>query len=145
MLSFSGCRKYEQIRITSADVKSVGMNGLRSINVDLLIGVDNPAGKVVIKHAEGTVKHFGKVIGSVSLAPLEIMPRSQAEYPVKASVELAQGMNLMEVMQLASPKKLNECTLDVSVSGTVAGVAVKKKYNDIPLKQLLESNNHEKI
>lgn len=138
MMSFTGCRKYEQIKFTSVAVKSVGMNGLRSVKLDISLGVDNPAGKVVVNNAVGTLKHFGKVIGSVSLAPLTLMPRTQSEYSVQANVELAEGIGIIEAMQFASPAKLNECTVDVSVSGKASGVALKREYKDIPLKKLLE-------
>lgn len=145
LLSLNGCHKYEDIRITSAKVENLNLNGLRSADICLSVGVDNPAGKVIIKEAEGVVKHFGKVIGNVTLAPLTLEARTFGQYNVQAHVELAQGLGLMGVMSFASPEKIKECTLDVSLSGKVGGIAVKRKINDIPLKKLLESRKYEKI
>lgn len=145
LVSLSGCRRYEDIRITSAKVENLSMNGLRSADISLSLGVENPAGKVVIKEAEGIVKHFGKVIGNITLASVTLEARSAGEYKVNAHVELAQGLGLMGIMSFASPEKIKECTLDVSLSGKVGGVAVKRKINDIPLKKLLENRKYEKI
>lgn len=143
--SVTGCRRYEQIRVTSGKIVSVSMNGLKAVDVTLLVGVDNPAGKVVVKSAEGTVKHFGKIIGKVTLAPLTLMPRTASEYPVQAHVELASGLGFKELMSIADPKKWDQFMVDISVSGKAAGVALKRNINDIPLKKLLESKRNEKV
>ena len=145
LLSMTGCNRYEQITLTSGRVESIKMDGLKAVDVALLVGIDNPAGKVIVKSAEGPVKHFGKVIGTVSLAPMTLMPRKTAEYQVKARVELAPGMKLMEVLSLADPKKIEQMVVDLSFYGKAAGVTVKKNINDVPLKKLLENTKNEKI
>lgn len=143
--SLTGCRKYEQIRVTSAKIESIRMNGLKSVDLTLLMGIDNPAGKIVVKNAEGTVKHFGKVIGKVTLAPLVLLPRTAEKYSVEANVELSAGLGFKDLMRLADPKKWEEYVVDITFSGKAAGVAVKKNINDIPLKKLLESKRNEKV
>ena len=144
LLSLTGCSKYEQITVTSGEVKSVQMNGMRAMDITMLVMVSNPAGKVVVNSAEGTVRHFGKVIGTVSLDPMTLKARRLAEYEAQAHVELASGLKLMEVLSLADPKKLEEMVVDISFSGKAAGVTVKKTVNDIPLKKLLEKTANEK-
>ena len=143
--SLTGCRKYEQIRITACKIESVSMNGFKSLDLNLNVGMENPAGKIIIQSAEGTLKHFGKVIGKVTLAPLTINPRSSSCYPAKAHVELASGLSLKQILTLADPAKLEECTIDIDFAGKAAGVAIKKKIEDVPLKKLLESTKNEKI
>lgn len=143
--SVTGCRKYEQIRVTSGKIASLNMNGLRSIDLTLLVGIDNPAGKVTVKEAEGTLRHFGKIIGKVTLAPLSLMPRTHAEYNVEAQVELAGGLGLKELMRLTDPESWDEYMVDLTFSGKASGVAVKKNIKDIPLKKLLESKRNEKV
>ena len=145
LLSLSGCNRYKQINVTSGKIESVSMNGLKSVDIVARIGVDNPAGKLEVKTAEGVLKHFGKIIGRVTPDPVTILPRTEGEYQVKMHVEIAQGLGFLEIMSLMDMKKLEECTLDVSIAGKVAGMAVKKKYVDIPLKKLLESKRNEKI
>ena len=139
ILSLTGCHKYEQIRVISGELESVAMNGFKSIDVSLSVQVDNPAGKVVVQTAEGTLKHFGKVIGKVDLAPVELTPRSVAKYSVAAHVELAPGLGLKDIMGLANPRKMEELVVDVSVAVKASGVKMKRNINDIPLKKLLDN------
>jgi len=143
--SVTGCRKYEQIRVTSGKIESLNMNGLRSVDLTLLVGIDNPAGKVTVKEAEGTLRHFGKIIGKVTLAPLVLMPRTHAEYTMEAQVELAAGLGFKDLMRLADPGKWDEYVVDLTFSGKASGVVVKKSIKDIPLKKLLESKTNEKV
>ena len=143
--SLSGCQKYEQIRIVSGNVESVNMNGFKSVDMVLSVKIDNPAGKVKVKSAEGTLKHFGKVIGKVTLAPMILPARSVSECQVEAHVELAAGLGLKDILKLMDPKRLDEFVVDLSFAGTASGVAVKRNINDIPLKKLLESNLNEKV
>ena len=145
LLSVTGCNKYEQITVTSAEIESVQMSGMKAVDVTMQVMISNPAGKVVVSSAEGTVKHFGKVIGTVSLAPMVLMPRRLAEYQVQAHLELASGLKIMEVLTLADPKKIEEMVVDLAFSGKAAGIKVKKNINDVPLKKLLEEYNNEKI
>lgn len=145
LLTLPGCRKYEQIRVISGKVESVSLNGFGAVDVTLLVGVDNPAGKVIVRNAEGTVKRFGKIIGKVALVPFELMPRTMADYSVKAHVELAIGVRLKDIMALMSPSGLEDCLVDIEMSGTVSGVTVKRRFSDVPLKKLLENKINEKV
>ena len=144
LLSLTGCGKYEQITVTSGEIKSVQMNGMRAVDVTMLVMISNPAGKVVIESADGTVRHFGKVIGTVSLAPMTLKARRLAEYEVQAHMELASGLKFMEVLSLADPKKIEEMVVDISFTGKAAGLKVKKTVNDVPLKKLLEKTENGK-
>lgn len=144
LLTMTGCNKYEQITITSAEIESVQMSGMKAVDVTMLVMISNPAGKVVVNSAEGTVKHFGKVIGTVTLAPMTLMPRRLAEYHPQAHVELAPGLKILEVLSLADPKKIEEMVVDLSFSGKAVGVTINKTIKDVPLKKLLEKTINEK-
>ena len=144
LLTMTGCNKYEQITITSAEIESVQMSGMKAVDVTMLVMISNPAGKVVVNSAEGTVKHFGKVIGTVTLAPMTLMPRRLAEYHAQAHVELAPGLKILEVLSLADPKKIEEMVVDLSFSGKAVGVTINKTIKDVPLKKLLEKTINEK-
>ena len=145
LLVSGGCRKYEQIRIVSGKVESLNMSGFRSADIVLKVEVSNPAGKVVLEEASGVVKHFGKVLGRVSLAPLELRARWTGEYRVEAKITLDKGVSFMDMMSMMDVRRLRECTVDISAKGKASGVKVKKQYDDIPLKKLLEDHNNEKI
>ena len=143
--SVTGCRKYEQIRVTSGKLESISMSGFKAVDLTLIVEIDNPAGRVTVQEAEGTLRHFGKIIGKVTLAPLVLLPRTHTEYTVEAHVELAGGLGFKDLMSLADSSKWNEYVVDLTFSGKASGVAIKRSLKDIPLKKLLESKRNEKI
>ena len=145
LLSLVGCRKYEQVQILSASVESLSISGLRAADLKLQVEVSNPAGKMQFEQVDGTVKHFGKVLGNVSLAPLQLQARTVEEYEVAARLTLDRGVSFKDLMNLMDIRRLKECTVDVSVTGKVSGVKIKREYKDLPLKKLLEDHNDEKI
>lgn len=145
LMTFTGCKSYEQIKVVSGKVESLNMKGLRAVEMVFSVEVENPAGKVVIEDISGIVKHSGKVLGNVMLAPLTLTARTTAEYKVNATVELDKGVNFMYLMNFMDIRKLNECTVDVSAKGKAAGIRIKKEYKDIPVKKLLEGQHYEKI
>ena len=145
LLAVPGCRKYEQVRILSGKLESVKMKGLRGADIMLSVKVDKPAAKILLDDVRGQVKHSGKIVGNVVLAPLTVNARTIADYQVTATVALESGVSLIYLMNFADPKKLKECTIDLSVKGKVAGVRLKRQFKDIPLKKLLEEKYYEKI
>lgn len=145
LMTFTGCKSYEQIKIVSGKMESLNMNGLRAADLVFTVEVENPAGKVIIEDVVGTLKHSGKVLGNVTLAPLTLEARTTAEYKVNALVELDKSVSFMNLMNFMDVKKLNECTIDLSAKGKAAGIKIKKEYKDIPVKKLLEGQHYEKI
>ena len=114
------------------------MNGLRALDVVLAVEVENSAGKIVIKDAKVVLKHSGKVLGNVNVAPLTLAARTTADYKVVATLELDRGVNVMHLMSLMDVRKLNECTVDLSFKGKAPGIIIKREFKDIPMKELLE-------
>ena len=156
LLSLTGCSKYEQITVTSGEVKSVQMNGMRAMDITMLVMISNPAGKVVVNSAEGTVRHFGKVIGKVDVAPFILRPRTTDVYHLDMRAGFVEEFGIRDVLGfvklkdvlMAVKKKdflslincdfVDELTVDVSAVGKIAGIKVKKTYQDVPLKKLLK-------
>lgn len=138
MLSLAGCNRYTDIKVVSGKIISLSMNGVRSADVVLAAEIENPAGKVNVEEVFGTLKHSGKVIGNVSVAPMALYPRTTAEYRVDAKIELAKDIKLMELLMFMDVNKIMECSVDVYGQVKAAGIRVKKEYKDIPVKKLLE-------
>lgn len=145
LLTVPGCKKYEQIKIVSGKVESFTMNGLRSADIIISVDIENPAGKIILEEVNGTLKHSGKILGNVTLAPMTLAARSTATHKVTARMEIDKGVGLMYLMSFMNGGKLNECTVDIYAKGKAAGVKAKREYKDIPVKKLLEGYNHEKI
>ena len=139
MLScLSGCSKYKQIKVTGGKIDSIAMVGLRTINLTLTVGIDNPAGKLDVREAEGELIHFGKVIGKVTLDPFIVNPKTSHDHRLSARIDISPEVGLRELMSFMDVGKLYDCMVDVYVKGRVAGIAVKTNIKEIPLEKLLE-------
>ena len=145
MLCLTGCKGVKDIEVTSVQLESISTKGLRSMDVFLKVGVDNPAKQVKISEIEGSLKHSGKVIGQLAMDSFILGAKTADVYTLKANVSLAQGAGFKELMVLASPDGLNGCTIDFSAKATYGKSAVMPvKMKDIPLKELLDKFENEK-
>ena len=139
MLCLSGCNKVRQIKVTSVALESVGLRGLKGLDVGIAIGIDNPTVGVDISEIEGALKHSGKVLGRVSLDPFTLHGRSAEIYHLRALVTLEKGVGIQEILPYMSKEMLEQCTLDVSVRVTYKkSVSKVLNFKDIPVKKLLE-------
>ena len=134
----TGCNKYKDIEITGGKIESISMTGLRSVNLGLAVGIDNPRGKIEIRHVDGVVMHFGKVIGRVTLDPFVVEKKSAGDYHLEAVFALDENMGLRQIMQFVNIDKLYECTVDIHVKAYSAGVSVQKRFRNVPMKELFE-------
>lgn len=143
----SGCKpieKMKQIKVTSVQIEGISPVGLRSINVWLAVGIDNPSIHVGLSDISGALKLSGKVLGRVAVDPFDLRGRSAEIYHLKARISIEKGVTLNELLTLLDMETLNKCTLDVSVRGTVKG-GISKVFDikDIPMKKLLEKAANE--
>ena len=145
LMTFTGCKKYTEVKVLSVKVESVNINVLRAGEAVLSVRVDNPAGKMTLEELNGVVKHSGKVLGNIALDPVTLKPRQTDDYSMNVRFELDKGVGVMYMLTFTDIRKLKECTIDLSARGKVAGVKVKREYKDIPVKNLLEEYYNEKI
>lgn len=139
VLCLSGCNKVKQIKVTSVALESVGLRGLKGLDVGVAVGIDNPAFSVDLSEIEGALKHSGKVLGRVSLDPFTLHGRSAEIYHLRALVSLEKGVGLQEILPYMKVEMLEQCTLDVSVKVTYKkSVSKVLNFKDIPVKKLLE-------
>ena len=139
VLCLSGCNKVKQIKVTSVALESVGLRGLKGLDVGVAVGIDNPAFSVDLSEIEGALKHSGKVLGRVSLDPFILHGRSAEIYHLRALVSLEKGVGLQELIPYMKIEMLEQCTLDVSVKVTYKkSVSKVLNFKDIPVKKLLE-------
>lgn len=145
MLALTGCKDIKDIRVTSVDLESVSPRGFKSIDIYLSAEVYNPAKQVKLSEIEGTIAHSGKVIGKLAVDPIVLAAKSSEKYNVKANAALVQGAGFKELMVLASPGGLDECTIDISAKAAYGkGASLPVNMKNIPLKELLNSIGNEK-
>ena len=142
----AGCQKIKDIRVTSTEIVSLNIRGLSGAEIVLRVGVDNPAQQISLTEIEGELKHSGKVLGRMAVAPVVLKPKTQEKYDIEAIVRIAEGASLRDLMMFTDLRKLGECTLDVTALAKIKGGAKKRlALNEIPLKELLEKVSNEKI
>ena len=145
LMTFTGCKKYADIKVVSVKVESVNMKGLRAGEAALTVRIDNPAGKMILEELNGVVKHSGKVLGYFDLDPVTLKPKQVGDYGTNVRFELDKNLGVVYMLTFTDMRKVKECTVDVSARGKVAGLKVKREYKDIPVKDLLEGYYNEKI
>lgn len=139
VFSLSGCRNVKDIDITSVKLEAISPEGLRSLNIYLAVGIDNPAMQIELTEIQGSLKHSGKIIGRLAMDPIKVQARSAETYHVRANVSLAEGAGLKDLMVLMDEQALNECLVDVSVRPKFkSGLSAPVTLTDIPLKKLLD-------
>lgn len=145
-LCLSGCSKIKDIKVTSMALEDVRFNSFTSVYVYLAIGIDNPAFEVQLSEIKGALKLSGKVLGRVAIDPFVLHGRSAEMYHLKALVSIEPGVSLTEIMQLLDSETLKKCMVDASARATVkGGLSTVLNFNDIPVKDLLETSQYEKI
>ena len=138
MLCLTGCGDVRDIKVTSVDIENISLNGLRGANVDLAVGVHNPAFQVELSEIQGALKLSGKVLGRMTMDPFLLHARSTEVYHLKTTVSIEKGVTLKELLALTDMETLKKCTVDVSVRPTLkGGVSTVLRFNDIPMTDLL--------
>lgn len=140
----SSINKVKEIQVTSLAIEKIAPAGLKSLDVYLAVGIDNPAFQIGLSEINGSLTHSGKVLGRLAMDPVTVFGKSAEIYHLKANVSLAEEAGLRDLMILADPAKLNECMVNISVRATLKnGMSLPIDLKDIPLKKLLNSSNDE--
>ncbi len=142
-ICLSGCngiKKLQDIRITSASIGGIVPDGLKSVALECRVGVDNPGTKVDLSNIYCEVKHFGKVIGKVAIAPFTLEAKTEQGYNLKADVKLGESVTIFDLGQMLNKVAAEDFTVDIQANVKIKGLAPKKlTYKDIPLKKLIET------
>ncbi len=138
--SCSGIKKLEELRITSAKIDKIVPNGLRGAELGLLLGIDNPGTQITLSEISCDVKRFGKVLGKVALDPVTIKAKTEEVHDLDMDVTLGDGTTILDLGGLLNKGALEELTVDVRTKVKIkGGVSKNLVYNDLPLKELIET------
>ena len=136
----TGCvSKYKKIKVSSFEVESVVPSSLRSANVVVAVGINNPAPAFQVRDIEATVKQNGNVMGLVTGEPVSVDGKCERVYRIPLQAQLAEGVGLMQL--LATYKSFNpeEFTIDLHARANVAGKIGKDiDYKDVPLTKFMK-------
>ena len=83
-----GVSKVKDIKINSFDVKYVTPTSARSLDAVLLVGIHNPAMKIIISGLEGTIKYGDREIAVVQAGTIPLEKKSDKVYEVPCTASL---------------------------------------------------------
>ena len=136
---FTGCGKFNDIKVNSVKVEKVSPYGLRGLDVALDVEIDNPAVQIKLSDMEATVEYSGKVLGKMTVAPFTMKGRSVEKYDLQAKVVLDEGVSLYDMLMMLDQSFIEKCLVDITVTGKLkSGLSKTIKKNDVPLKKLMK-------
>ena len=140
LFALTGCSKYKEIRPTSFALESVSARGLRSIDLEVSVGIHNPVGQLTFSNTYAELELSGKVLGRVTLAPFTLKPKSDDVYKLKGRVDLTNEVSVIQALSFASrPELLNDAFLHVTTKVQLkCGLHKTLTFEDIPVEKLLK-------
>lgn len=129
-----GISKVRDISLTSFQIESIRPRGLRGVDIAITLGVDNPAMYAKMNGASGMVKRLGNAIGTFNVEPLALEARRTQKCHLYASIDLCEGVSILQVLAMAAKFEMSEYTLDMDTRLSLkSGIGAKFKFRDKPL------------
>ena len=139
-LLLTGCvSKYKKVKVTSFELEGVVPSSLRSANVVVAVGINNPAPAFQVRDLEAIVKQNGNVMGLVTGEPVSVDGKCERVYRIPLQAQLAEGVGLMQLLATYKGFNPEDFTLDLHARANVAGKVGKDiDYKDVPLTKFLK-------
>ncbi len=138
--SCSGIKRLEDLKITSAKISGLTPRGLKAVDLDFKVGVDNPGAQLTLSEISIDIKHFGKVLGNVAVDPFTIKARTEDTYGISSEAKLGEGVTVMDLGKLLDRKAADQMTVDLKAKVKIKGAGSRNVVlNDLPLKKLIET------
>lgn len=140
LVSLTSCGDFKEITVNSVAVHNVSLDGLKAVDIELFVEIDNPASRLTLSDMEATVKHSGKVLGKVTVDPFTLERKKVQVYDLKARMALQ--LKVHELYLLMDPEVITSSVVDITVKGTIrGGISKTITKNDVPLKKLISYAN----
>ena len=133
-----GCKSVDDIKVTSCSLVSLSPKGLRSADVVLAVGIDNPIMAFNITDLQGTVRVGEKTAATFSVDSVAVEAKTSKTYEIPFTAALDKSMTLMNAMSMISGNNLSDLKMDVSARiSTKKGLGKTVSFNDIAIAELL--------
>lgn len=113
-LACSDMKGIRDIKLSSYEITGCHLDGLRSVVIDVNLGIDNPAGEFTLEDISGNIYHKDKLFAVFSSADLSVGKKCNNVYPVSLKATLDSGVSLMDVLSLAGSFDLAGMSMDLS-------------------------------
>jgi hypothetical protein len=142
MSVLAGCgslRKVRDIKVTSVSLESYSLNGLRSADGVLAVGIDNPSFAFTVTRLDGVLKYKGEEVALYSADKFSVDKQCVKVYDVPCKAFLGEGISLMQVMQIIRQGNLEGLTTDIEAKVKLKnGAGTKLKFKDLDLQKMAE-------
>ena len=138
VLCLSGCSKYKEMEFVGGKIESVEMHGLRGVGADLVVEVDNPAGKVSVSDVKVDVFHFGKIIGSVALEPFVIKARCTGKYTLKAELTFDKGLSPLDIFAITKKLSADAFSLNIDADVKVGLITRHVRFDNVSASYIMK-------
>lgn len=141
-----GCNPVEKaknIKLTNYEVKGFNPSGLKSVNLDLALEIDNPTITLNIESLEAVVKFAGDKSEFLAAkgGPLKIKRKSRQTYEVPVVLSLGKGTGILGLMSALTRFDAKKYTVDINACVKAKGIRKNVSYKDYPLEKLMGGLN----
>jgi len=128
----------KNVKITSFELESVSLCGLREVNTVININIDNPSIQFSINDLNAVLKYGGQECMIFEGSRIDVDAKSNKNYRVLVHGRLCDNFNPFVILGLLQSQDFEQCTLDLSGTAQAAGLKKKLSYKDICVKDLLK-------
>ncbi len=138
MLCLSGCSRIKDIRVVSCAVQSVKPVGIRGVEAELAIQIENPAMAFTLSDVSGVIYYKGRPYVNYSAEPVSVEKKTVAVYPVACSATVVKDVSFLEMLSVFQHFKEEDFTIDVHAKVTLKnGVTKGFDFKKVPVKDFI--------
>ena len=136
----TGCNfnKFKKIRATGWSLESVSLRGLRSLQADLALELENPASKVTLTDIAGILYLSGEPYIHYTVEPISLSAKCTKTYSCSCTLDLDPSKNILDVLASLPELKTENLTTDISAKANVKGFKKSFSFKNVPVKRFLK-------
>ncbi|MGP1621899.1 MAG: hypothetical protein ACTTGX_05435 [Candidatus Cryptobacteroides sp.] len=139
-IAFS-CENIKGIRITSLEAESFSLRGFTSFDLNLKLGVHNPASDFLLQDIKGQLKYEEDPVADFLAKEILIEKKSDKIYILPCTVKIKKDAPIFKLITMLTTGDIKGFTADIEVKAKQKnGFSKRLKFSDVALEQLLENN-----
>lgn len=138
--ALGGCNfnKLKEIRATGWSVNSVALRGLRSLEANVSIELDNPAMGVTLSDIQGLIYFDGEPFVHYTVNELKLEGNCVKTYSSDCSLVLDTSKSILDVLAILPEMSSKHLTTDISAKAKIkAGLTKTFSFKNVPIKRFI--------
>ena len=142
----SSLRKVKDIKVTSCALESYSMNGLRSLDAVLALGIDNPAMPFTVTSLDGIIKYKGEDFATYTTTQtVGVDGRCVKVYDVPCTATLSEGVRMANLLSIIRKGSMEGFTTDLSAKVKLRNGAGKTlKFKNLDIQEMISKGSNPK-